>query len=399
MRTVGILGGGQLGMMLAERLVARDARVRVFDPDPRAPAVARFPGSATVAPWSDLAAVERFANGCDVVTCEFENVPEAAAQTAARFAELRPEARVLAVAQHRVREKEFLTKEGLPHAGWWSVARAEDLVPAADAAGSPYPLVAKTAFGGYDGKGQRTVQDRAELAAFAADARAGGFGDAGFVLEERIELAGELSCIVARSARGDEVAFPIFENLHERHILDFTLVPARVSPAIAAAARRVALAAARALGVVGLLTVELFVTRRAPRSGAADAAVDGALLLVNELAPRPHNSGHVTRVACEPSQFEALACVLLDLPLEAPRAAEPGAFCMGNLLGDLWKHGAPPPGLAAARSGEGGLREVVLYGKPDARPRRKMGHFVVQGDTPDSALARARALREAWARS
>lgn len=399
MRTVGVLGGGQLGMMLAERLVAREARVRVFDPDPLAPAVARFPDGAVVAPWSDLAAVERFANGCDVVTCEFENVPETTARTAARFAELRPEARVLAVAQHRVREKEFLTKEGLPHAGWWPVARAEDLVAAAEAAGAPYPLVAKTAFGGYDGKGQRSVADRAALESYAADARAGGFGDAGFVLEERIELAGEVSCIVARGARGEEVAFPIFENLHERHILDFTLVPARVSPAVAAAAQRVALATARALGVVGLLTVELFLTHRAPRAGAADPPVDGLHVLVNELAPRPHNSGHVTRVACEPSQFEALARVLLDLPLDTPRPAEPGAFCMGNLLGDLWRDGAPPPGLAAARPGDGGLREVVLYGKPDARPRRKMGHFVVQGPTPDAALARARALRDAWTRS
>ena len=390
MKTVGILGGGQLGAMLAERLLARGARVRVFDPDPRAPGIVRCAGDATIAPWNDDAALARFARGCDALTCEFESVPASAAEVAARHAPLVPDARVLAIAQHRVREKEFLRKEGFPHARFAAVGRAEALLGAAEALG--YPLVVKTASGGYDGKGQRTVTMPAELAEFARDARRAGFGDVGFVLEERVDLALEISCIVARSAAGDEVVFPAFENLHRDHALDFSVVPARVAPAVADAAQRIAIAVARALGVVGLLAVEFFVARTAPRGDRVET-IDGAHLLVNEIAPRPHNSGHVTRVACRMDQFDALARVLLGVPLEQPVPLHTGAFCMGNLFGEHWRDGAPPPALAAAQQG-GSLREVVLYGKDEARPRRKMGHFSVHAATGDAALAAARALRD-----
>ena len=389
MKTVGILGGGQLGAMLSERLRARGARARVFDPDSRAPGIARHAGDATVAAWNDDAALERFARGCDVLTCEFESVPAAAAEVAARHAPLAPDARILAIAQHRVREKEFLRKEGLPHARFAAIDRAEELLGAAEALG--YPLVVKTASGGYDGKGQRTVTTPDELAGFARDARHAGFSDVGFVLEERVDLALEISCIVVRSALGDEVVFPVFENLHRDHALDFSVVPARVPAAVADAAQRIAIAAARALGVVGLLAVEFFVARTAPRSERV-APIDGAHLLVNEIAPRPHNSGHVTRVACSMDQFDALARVLLGVPLEQPRPLRVGVFCMGNLFGEHWRDGAPPPAVAAARS-DGSLREVVLYGKDEARPRRKMGHFSVHAATAEAALATARALR------
>jgi 5-(carboxyamino)imidazole ribonucleotide synthase len=390
MKTVGILGGGQLGAMLAERLTARGARVRVFDPDPRAPGIVHCAGHATVAPWSDDAALGRFARGCDVLTCEFESVPAAAAEVAARHAPLVPDARVLAIAQHRIREKEFLRKEGFPHARFAAIGRAEELLGAAEALG--YPLVVKTASGGYDGKGQRSVATPEELAGFARDARRAGFGDVGFALEERVDLALEISCIVARSARGDEVVFPAFENLHRDHALDFSVVPARVPAAVADAAQRIAIAAARALDVVGLLAVEFFVTRTEPRCERVET-IDGAHLLVNEIAPRPHNSGHVTRVACRMDQFDALARVLLGVPLERAIALPAGAFCMGNLFGEHWRDGALPPAFVAARPG-GALREVVLYGKDEARPRRKMGHFSVQAATADAALATARALRD-----
>lgn len=391
MKTVGILGGGQLGAMLAERLLARGARVRVFDPEPRAPGIARCADHATVARWSDAAALERFARGCDVLTCEFENVPAAAAAIAARHAPLAPGARVLAIAQHRIREKEFLRKEGFPHARFAAIDRAEDLLGAAEALG--YPLVVKTASGGYDGHGQRSVTTPDELAGFARDAYRAGFGDVDFVLEERIELAMEISCIVARSTLGDEVAFPVVENLHRDHALDFSVVPARVAAGVADAAQRIAVAAARALGVVGLLAVEFFVARAAPRSERVET-IDGAHLLVNEIAPRPHNSGHVTRVACRMDQFDALARVLLGVPLERAIALPAGAFCMGNLFGEHWRDGTPPPAFAAARPGVS-LREVVLYGKDAARPRRKMGHFCVHAATADAALTAARALRDA----
>jgi len=388
-KTVGILGGGQLGAMLAERLRARGARIRVFDPDPLAPGIARCADGATIAPWSDDTAVTRFASDCDVLTCEFENVPAAAARVAARHVPLFPDPRVLAIAQHRVLEKEFLRKEGFPHARFATTRRAEGLVPAAEALG--YPLVVKTAVGGYDGKGQRSVTSPAELAAFAADARRAGFGDVGFVLEERIKLDVEISCIVARSGSGEEVVFPVFENLHRDHALDFSIVPARVSVAIAEAAQRIATAAARALGAVGLLTVEFFIARSALR-GDLTEALDGATLLVNEIAPRPHNSGHVTRVACSMDQFDALARVLLGVPLERPQLVHTGAFCMANLFGEHCRNGAPPPALVGARP-DPSISEVVLYGKGEPRPRRKMGHFSVHAATADAALATARSLR------
>jgi 5-(carboxyamino)imidazole ribonucleotide synthase len=389
MKTVGILGGGQLGAMLAERLRARYARVRVFDPDSRSPGIARCADDATVAPWNDDAALERFARGCDVLTCEFESVPAAAAEVAARHAPLAPDARVLAIAQHRVREKEFLRKAGFPHARFAAIDRAEELLGAAEALG--YPLVVETASGGYDRKGQRTVTTPDDLAGFARSARRAGFGDVGFVLEERVDLAVEISCIVARSALGDEVVFPVVENLHRDHALDFSVVPARVPPAIADAAQRIAIAAARALGVVGLLAVEFFVARMAPR-GERGETIDGAHLLVNEIAPRPHNSGHVTHIACSMDYFDALARVLLGVPLEQPRLVRAGAFCIGNLFGEHWRDGAPPPALAGARRGAS-LCELVLYGKDEARPRRKMGHFSVHAATAEAALATARSLR------
>jgi len=168
-------------------------------------------------------------------------------------------------------------------------------------------------------------------------------------------------------------------------------VPARISPAVAQAARRIAIAVARAIGVVGLLTVEFFVARSAPHGDDAES-LDGVYLLVNEIAPRPHNSGHVTRVACSVDQFDALARVLLGIPLEPLRPLRAGGFCMGNLFGEHWRDGAPPPAFAAARP-DASLREIVLYGKDEARPRRKMGHFTVQAASADAAIATARALR------
>jgi 5-(carboxyamino)imidazole ribonucleotide synthase len=185
--------------------------------------------------------------------------------------------------------------------------------------------------------------------------------------------------------------FPVFENLHRNHALDFSIVPARTSVAIAEAAQRIAIAAARALGVVGLLTVEFFIARSAPR-GDLGEAIDGGTLLVNEIAPRPHNSGHVTRVACSMDQFDALARVLLGVPLEAPQLVRTGAFCMANLFGEHCRNGEPPPALVRARP-DPSISEVVMYGKGEPRPRRKMGHFSVHAATAHAALSAAQVLR------
>ena len=362
-RTVGILGGGQLGVMLGESLLHLNCEVVVLDPDPESPALSRLPHVVTAGYDSAPALSELFAR-CDAVTFDSENVPFA--PLAPHAAKLLPSPEVLATSQDRAKEKTFLAAHGFPHVAHRIVSAGEDVRAAARGLG--FPCIAKSALGGYDGQGQYRL-DEAALASLPPSPRGG------WVLEERVELRTELSCIVARDGRGGELCFPVFENLHTAHILDLTVLPARVAPSLEDEARRVACAVARALGVVGLLTVEFFFGRG--RSGANQ-------LYVNELAPRTHNSGHVTRQACSFSQFAA------------PRL-HPGAWCMGNLLGDVW--------LAQGRTGGAldlsawerfpDVADVFLYGKHHARPKRKMGHFVVRADAPERAVERARAFRAA----
>ncbi len=368
MPTVGILGGGQLGLMLAESLDRLGQSVLVLEADPDSPCAQRRSGVVNL-PLADF-----FAR-VDVATFDTENPPAA---PLAPFADkLRPSLRVLEVTQHRAREKAFLAAHGFPTVRFQVVREDEDLHAAASAFG--FPCIAKSALGGYDGKGQHRLSGAADLS--TVPARAPG----GWVLEEVLTLEVEMSCIAARDARS-AVTFPLFENLHTRHILDFTVVPARLEQRLQDDARTLAAGIADALGLEGLLTVELFVGRG--RDGARR-------LYVNELAPRVHNSGHVTRQACNVSQFDALARLLSGIPVVAPQLHR-GAWCMGQLLGEVW--------LAQGRAG-GALElaawrdfpdvvDVYLYGKREARPGRKMGHFVVHADTPERALERARLFRE-----
>ena len=382
MKRVGILGGGQLGLMLAEALQQLDAEVRIFDPDPEAPAARRLPHVVT-APWSDGEALARFASGCDVLTYEFENVPAGPLSALGGGVPILPSVAILETTQDRILEKEFLRKEGLPVVRSAAVREGDDAFAAAEEIG--YPLILKTARGGYDGKGQHRIASAAALAQVEEERP--------LVLEEPIEIAAELSCIVARSADGSEVAFPLFENEHRHHVLDLTLLPAGVSPEVESRVREVALAAARAMGLVGLLTIEFFVGRSRRTEGGVRAG--GFEIFVNEFAPRPHNSGHLTRNACSLSQYDALARVLLDVPLTPPEPLAPGAFVMGNLLGEVWL-------AQGARGGELDLSawarhprviDVYLYGKREPRPRRKMGHFVVHAPDAEEALAVERPFR------
>jgi 5-(carboxyamino)imidazole ribonucleotide synthase len=380
MKRVGILGGGQLGLMLAEAVQQLDGEARVYDPDPEAPAANRLAHVVT-APWTDARALGAFAAGCDVLTYEFENVPSEPLR--ALECSIVPGLDILETTQDRIREKEFLRKEGFPVVRFAVVREGDDARAAAEEIG--LPLVLKTARGGYDGKGQHRIRALRDLDA-VRDPRP-------WVLEETIEIAAELSCIVARSADASELAFPLFENQHREHVLDLTLVPARVAPDVEARIREVALASARALGVTGLLTVEFFLGR-SMRAGAGKAR-DGALeVFVNEFAPRPHNSGHVTRNACSLSQYDALARILLGIPVTRPEPLAPGSFCMGNLLGEVWlAQGRETLDLSAwARHPR--VIDVYLYGKREARPRRKMGHFVVHAPDGEEALAAARAFRD-----
>jgi 5-(carboxyamino)imidazole ribonucleotide synthase len=340
---LGVVGGGQLGRMTALAAARLGYRCHILTPEADSPAV-QVTDRATLAAYDDPAALERFAAAVDVITIEFENLPVAPLAWLAERRPVHPAPAILAVCQDRLREKAFLAGIGVPTAPWQPVASAQDL--AAALAGRPGPTVLKTARSGYDGKGQLTLARGDDPA--AAWARLGGVPA---VAEARIDFAREISVISARGQDGRQVSYPPVENRHEAHVLARTIAPAPIPSALAAEAVRLAERIARELALVGLLAVEMFVT-------------PDDRLLVNELAPRPHNSGHWTIDACAISQFELLVRVVCGLPLP-----DPGRFAdavMDNLLGsavEAW------PDLLA----EPGAR-LHLYGKREVRAGRKLGH-------------------------
>jgi len=365
---LGLLGGGQLGRMFSMAAQSMGYRVMVVDPGGDSPAGA-VADACLNADYLDDAALARLAAECAAITTEFENVPAEALARLALTRFVSPAAESVAVAQDRIREKGFLAE--VVGVGPFAVIESEaDLGPGLDAALLPGSL--KRSRSGYDGKGQSRVADRAAaLAAFAA------MGSEPCVLEKRLALEVELSVVVARSERGECVAYPVAENRHENGILDVSIVPARVSVALADAARDAAIAVAEKLGYVGVLCVEFFV-------------VNGKLF-ANEIAPRPHNSGHYSIDACVTSQFEQQARILARLPL-----GDPGLHCpavMVNLLGDLWADGEPPWTRLLAHP----RAKLHLYGKREPRAGRKMGHFTVLDASVEGALAQALALRAALA--
>jgi len=346
--TIGVLGGGQLGRMFAMAARRLGYRVHTLAPDHDTP-TGQISDVEIVASYDDLDAVRAFARAVDVVTFEFENVSAAAAAVAEEHAIVRPNGRSLHVAQHRIREKTFLRDRGLPVAPFAIVRTAEDLAAAVQTVG--VPAVLKTASFGYDGKGQAPIR-RAEDATSAWEE----LGRAEAVLERFVELDREMSVIGARAVNGEWSHFGAIENTHSRHILDVSVAPADVPNALAARAADITRCVMEALDYVGLLCVEFFVTR----SGE---------LLVNEIAPRPHNSGHLTFDACRTSQFEQQLRAICGLPLGAADLLQPAA--MANLLGDLWTGGIPKWTAALAFPSV----KLHLYGKGAARPGRKMGHL------------------------
>ncbi len=340
--TIGILGGGQLGRMTALAAAELGYSCHIFAPEPDSPAfaVARY----TCASYSDEAALDAFADQVDVVTVEFENIPVAALERLSRNRPVRPGPNVLAVAQDRLAEKRFLSAHGFPVTAFRAVRSAEEAQEAAYALGPR--VVLKTRRFGYDGRGQRTIAS-AEEARGAFEALGGGE----LVLEAFVPFTREISVITARRADGARASFPPVENHHQHHILKQTIAPAPISSSLAQEAVALAEAIAERLEVVGLLAVEMFV---AP----------GDRLLVNELAPRPHNSGHWTQDACPVSQFQQLVRAICDLPLGDPRPF--AAAVMENLLGDevqRWPQLLAEPGA-----------RLHLYGKREVRSGRKMGH-------------------------
>ena len=366
--TIGVLGGGQLGRMFAMAARRLGYRVHTLAPDHDTP-TGQIADLEINASYDDMDALRAFAQAVDVVTFEFENVSAEAIVEAERHAIVRPNGRSLAVAQHRLKEKSFLAEHGLPVVPFAPVRTDADLAAAMSAVGCPSVL--KTATSGYDGKGQVLIEKPEDLE--AAWTR---LGRREAVLEAFLDLDREISVIGARGVDGEWSHFGPIENAHARHILDVSVAPANVSEAIAAQAVDVTHRVMDALDFVGILCIEFFIAR------------DGRLV-VNELAPRPHNSGHLTFDACRTSQFEQQLRAVCGLPLGSPEMLQPAA-AMANLLGDIWEGGEP--NWAAALS----LPDVKLhlYGKSSPRPGRKMGHLTVLALSPTEARARVLAARE-----
>ena len=369
--TLGVLGSGQLGRMFAMAARRLGYRVHVLSPDNDTP-TGQVADVEIVAPYDDLDAIRAFALGADVVTFEFENVPAATADAAETMAPVRPNGMVLHIAQQRAREKGFLADKGFPVTPFARVTSDDDLERGLELTG--LPAVLKTASFGYDGKGQikvGTVQAARDAWHLMGHAEA--------VIERFIPFERELSVVAARGTSGWIVDYGVIENTHADHILDVSLWPADIPPAVERRAAEIAHGVLETLDVVGVLCVEYFLTR------------DGELL-INEVAPRPHNSGHLTIDASVTSQFEQQVRAICGLPPGSVERLRPAA--MANLLGDLWRGGEPDWEAALLLPAV----QLHLYGKTEPRPGRKMGHLTALAETVERASQVALAARKALGR-
>jgi 5-(carboxyamino)imidazole ribonucleotide synthase len=358
---VGVLGSGQLGRMFAIAARQMGYRVHTFSPETDTP-TGQVADVEITATYEDLDAIRNFSQKVDVVTFEFENVPARAVEAAAEFAPVRPSGSVLYITQHRLREKSFLAKNGFPVAPFVPVNSLEELGSAIEHVGCP--AILKTAGSGYDGKGQAKLTSAADAeAAFSAT------GDQEKILEAFVDFELEFSIVAARSFEGTFSHWGLIENTHRNHILDLSFAPAGVRQATSVRALAMAKDLLEALDVVGVLCIEFFLTR-------------DQRIFINELAPRPHNSGHLTINASLTSQFEQQLRAVCGLPLGATEFLS--AAAMANLLGDLWQHGEPNwPAVAACPD-----VKLHLYGKEEVRPGRKMGHLTALAPSADSAVER-----------
>src|SRR5579884_649720 len=365
---IGVLGSGQLGRMFAIAARRMGYRVHTLSPDEDTP-TGQIADLEINAPYEDLNAVCRFASAVSVVTFEFENVPAETAAAAARCGPVRPSGSVLHTTQHRLREKTFLQQSGLPHTPFRRVASLEDLARAASELG--LPAILKTADFGYDGKGQYRIRSNQDFAPAWSAA-----GEREAVLEAFVDFDCEISVVAARALTGQFVHYGAIENQHVNGILDISIAPARVPPAIARDAVEITRCVLETLDVAGVLCVEFFVAKN-------------GRLLINELAPRPHNSGHFTVDANFTSQFEQQLRSVCLLPLGAVAQHTPAV--MANLLGDLWNSREP----AWQRALEIPNVKLHLYGKSEPRPGRKMGHLTALAPSVEQALENARRARQA----
>jgi 5-(carboxyamino)imidazole ribonucleotide synthase len=366
--TIGVFGSGQLGRMFAIEARKLGYRVHTFSPDNDTP-TGQVADYEVNAPYEDLDAVRAFARKVDVVTFEFENVPSATVETAAEFAEVHPSGDVLHMTQNRLREKTFLSSNGFPVVPFRHIRTLDDLGRGVAELG--LPCVLKTAGFGYDGKGQRKLKNADEIEAAFSN-----LNGSEAVIEAFVEFEKEVSVVCARGRDGAFAHYGVIENAHRNHILDIAFAPASVSARIFEEAIAIARSVAETLDYVGTLCVEFFLTK------------DGRLL-INELAPRPHNSGHLTFDACVTSQFEQQLRAVCGLPLGATDFYRPAA--MANLLGNLWERREPnwPAALNFPNL------KLHLYGKSEPREGRKMGHLTALGATSEEAVQTVVAAREA----
>ncbi len=364
--TVGILGGGQLGRMSALAARRLGYKVRTFDPSANACA-AGVADEHITAEWNDIAALQRFASGCGRITLEFENIPPATVELLSKSVPCHPSANVLAICQNRRREKEFLRASGIPCANFAVVSSLVELQAAVKLI--EFPCVLKTADFGYDGKGQ------VKLPTEAADLKEAWekIGATTGVLEAWVPFQLEISVLVARTVDGRTAVYDPAENIHRNHILHLSISPARISESTSNEAKSLAVSIAEKIDLVGLLAVEMFVKE--------------GRIIVNELAPRPHNSGHQTFDAHQTSQFEQHIRAVCGLPLGGTKPFVPSA--MVNLLGDLWRGGQEPDWTKVLADPSAKLH---LYDKGKAAPGRKMGHITVTASTLEDAIRRAEAL-------
>ena len=364
--TLGVLGSGQLGRMFAMAARRLGYRVHVFSPDDDTP-TGQVADVEYRAAYDDLDQLSQFAKGVSVVTFEFENVPSLATAQVEKYVPVRPAGRVLEVTQHRVREKSFLAEHGIPVSTFRAVNSFHEFAQAVDSIGAP--CVLKTASWGYDGKGQRLIRSTGEMSRFWDE-----LGGQACILEGFVDFDREVSVVAARGMDGQFVSYGPIENSHRDHILDVSVVPCRGTDALTKDAIEITRTILEKLDVVGVLCVEFFVTK-------------DDRLLVNELAPRPHNSGHLTIDAHVTSQFEQQVRAVCGLPLGSTELLRPAA--MANLLGDLWNKGEPN-WRSALESPDAKLH---LYGKAEPRAGRKMGHITLLADTAAEARAKVNEVR------
>ena len=373
--TLGVLGGGQLGRMLAHAATRLGYRLHVYEPQENCPAGEVATREFNFA-FEDKERLKDFAAGCSAITYEFENVPVKPLWAIEEMVPLRPHWDVLEVCQNRAREKNWLKRNGIPVVPFAEAEVGEDLATAIRQIGMP--CIVKTADFGYDGKGQLKVASKGDIPAAVK-----AFAKNRAVVEGFIDFKCELSVVIARNSEGQMSTFPVAENIHTKHILDFSIVPARIDATVAAKAAKLAENIATAFDLVGLLAIELFMTHEGE-------------LLVNEMAPRTHNSGHWSLDACVTSQFEQQVRAITGLPLGSTEMTVPSAV-MVNILGDAWKwdgdHMVGAPDWAQLLSEP--RAKLHLYGKSEPRPARKMGHFTVTGKSMAKTFDLARKLKTA----